>query len=452
MVRPHTVYEPLRRWEKAGLFAFLLLVIGFGVMVEIRSAYQKTRKTDLGCYSRAGWAIRADKDIYTVQDDNWWHFAYPPAFAIAMVPLADAPKGEPRDGMLPYPLSVAIWFVISVICLAWAVHSIASALEYHSGIPTGCRAWWYHRFLPIYICIAPIGCTLSRGQVNLLLIMLAGGMFAAAVRGRRFSSGLWLSAAICLKLIPAFLLVVPIWRRDGRALLGVLAGLVVGGVLFPASVIGFAGTWKINHRMYESIILPGLAEGTDKSRARELMELNATDNQSIQATVHYYRHWDRLTRPGLADVWTKLAHVGIGGLLTLGLILAYGRHRPDDPIRLILFVGGLVVVMAIISPVSHTHYFCLALPAVMGLCELSRRRCGSPLLPSAGTLAYLILVGLLFGLPMIPFWEHRREAGLPILGCLILWTATMSGLLWTRKQVSKVSAAPALPTQLKAAA
>ncbi len=451
MVPPHTNnYEPLRRWEKVGLLASLLLLIGFGVLVEIRSAYQQTRKTDLGCYLRAAWAIRADKDIYSVQDDNWWHYAYPPIFAISMVPFADAPTGEPRDWMLPYPLTVALWYVISVVCIILAVHWIASALEINSGIPRGCRAWWYHRMLPLDICLAPIGCTLSRGQVNLLLIMMIAGMFTSIVRGRRFASGMWLASAIGLKFIPAYLLIVPVVRRDGRALLGVVAGLFLGAVVVPSAVLGFKGAWDIHKGMFNSIILPGLDRGTDKSRARELMELNATDNQSIQATIHNYRHWDIDTRPGVADKWTKLGHVTIGGLLTLGLILALGRRRQDDPIRLLLFVGGLTVVMGISSPVSHTHYFCLAVPLVMGLAEHSRRIHGNALFPGPAMLGVLVLIGMLFALPMIPFWEARRQAGLPLFGCLILWTVTIVVLRSTAKR-QEIATLP-MPAQLSAAA
>jgi hypothetical protein len=61
-----------------------------------------------------------------------------------------------------------------------------------------------------------------RGQVNLLLLALLCGTAAATLRGRRFRAGLFLAGAICIKVIPAFLLLFPLWRRDGRCLLGCL--------------------------------------------------------------------------------------------------------------------------------------------------------------------------------------------------------------------------------------
>jgi hypothetical protein len=144
--------QPLRGHEKAGLILFLLFVLAFGVLVEIRSVYLSTRKTDLNCYLRAGWAVRADKDIYAVTDDNWWHFAYPPLFAVAMVPLADAPKGEDRSSMLPYAVSVAIW-----LCAACKTSTLALRERRSSAI----------------FCVA---CNISRrSALSCLTIVFAGG-------------------------------------------------------------------------------------------------------------------------------------------------------------------------------------------------------------------------------------------------------------------------------------
>src|SRR5262245_21599731 len=99
--------RPPYRWEWAGTVACGLLLLGFLAIVEIRSAFlSSNRKTDLGVYLRAAWAVRTGADLYRVTCDNGWHYVYPPAFAVVMAPLADAPKGQPREGMLPYPLTV----------------------------------------------------------------------------------------------------------------------------------------------------------------------------------------------------------------------------------------------------------------------------------------------------------------------------------------------------------
>ena len=51
--------------------------------------------TDLQVYLRAAWAVRSGADLYTIIDDNQWHYHYPALFAILMTPLADPPAGEP---------------------------------------------------------------------------------------------------------------------------------------------------------------------------------------------------------------------------------------------------------------------------------------------------------------------------------------------------------------------
>src|SRR5262245_4526104 len=139
--------ESLRSYERIGLWGLLFLVVSFGVLVEIRSAYMGVRRTDVGCYLRAAWAVRANHNIYQVTDDNWWHYAYPPVIAILLTPLADAPAGFDRHLMLPYPLTVAIWYILSVLAIFLAVDWIASTLESSSSNPAirsiqpGSRRW-----------------------------------------------------------------------------------------------------------------------------------------------------------------------------------------------------------------------------------------------------------------------------------------------------------------------
>ena len=76
---------------------------------------------------------------FTVPDNIWaidarsghqiWHYHYPPLLAVLAAPLADAPPGADRSGLLPFAVSVALWYVLSVGCLAAGVHALASALE-----------------------------------------------------------------------------------------------------------------------------------------------------------------------------------------------------------------------------------------------------------------------------------------------------------------------------------
>src|SRR5256885_9382916 len=111
-----------------------------------------------------------------------------------MPPLADAPAGADRSALLPYPVSVALWFAINLACGLVAVHWLARALEDSPpdpavrSAPAGCQAWWRHRVVPLLICLPPVAHTLMRGQVNLIVLWLLAGMLAAHVRGRGFTA------------------------------------------------------------------------------------------------------------------------------------------------------------------------------------------------------------------------------------------------------------------------
>jgi hypothetical protein len=189
---------PLRRSERRAVASFFLILALFAILVVHRSALQHTRKGDLNVFLRAGWAVRAGVNLYAVTDDNGFHYHYPPLLALLAAPLADAPAGFDRTGMIPYAVSAALCYLLNLLFLAFAVHHLATALERTTvgGLsmnwPAGSRGWWALRMTPILACVIPIGHTLSRGQVNLLLLALFASFLADLLNGRHFRAGLWL--------------------------------------------------------------------------------------------------------------------------------------------------------------------------------------------------------------------------------------------------------------------
>src|SRR5205807_2368462 len=100
-----------------------------------------------------------------------------------------------------------------------------------------------------------------------------------------------------------------------------------------------------------------LGAGDDPSRARELIDVTATDSQSFQAIFHNTLYPDRDSRPPTAGPWVRLAHWLAGSLLTV-LTLAAARGRTDAR-GAVLLLGCLTIIMMLLSPVCHLHYFCL---------------------------------------------------------------------------------------------
>jgi hypothetical protein len=437
-----------RAWRRGGvLLALLVLLLGIGV--ERRLAFLPRRMGDLDVFLRTAWAVRAGQDIYQVVDANGWHYHYPPLFAILMTPLADAPPGADRTGMLPYPVSVAAWFTISIFCLVLAVLVLGRAL-----LPTppdsGQQRMVNRRrallcVLAVIACFPPIGLTLFVGQVNLLLLLLICGLAAAVLRGRRGEAGLWLAGAICLKLIPAFLLIYPVWRRDRRCLLGCGLGLVVGLGVVPAEVFGPARAWSYAREWTNVLILPGVGLGNDRSRADELIDVTATDSQSLLTIGHNLLHPDPATRPTRASAAVRGTTLLLGGLLTLLTLVAAGRRARSGPEE-VLVLGALVLVMLFVSPVCHRHYFCLAVPVVMGLVVASRTWQEEGRLDR--TLSWLFAVNVIANaLPLINGLEMLRDMGLPLAAALLLWVWSVH-ILWrtgTRAQAATRSPFHVLP-------
>jgi hypothetical protein len=444
---------PPTRGEYLAFSAFLVVVLLFGVIVEVRSAFQHTRKGDLNVFLRAGWAIRADADPYAVTDDNGFHYHYPPLLAILAAPLADAPAGADRTAMLPYSVSVAVCYVLNLLFLAFAVHHLAGALEetaagrFGLAWPKGSRGWWALRFVPVLACVIPIGHTLSRGQVNLLLLALFAGFLADLLRGQSFRAGLWLAGAICVKIIPAYLLLLPLWRRDGRCLAGCAAGLVAGLALIPLTILGPTRTVACYREMTRTVLLPGVGAGEDASRADELTNQTATEGQSILTALHNTLHSNLAHRPPKASSGERLVAYVLGGLLTLATLWAYGWRRgergcvsaPRDGLDVVLFFGLLVLDMLLISPVCHLHYFSLALPLVTALlaARWQDQRCLSL---GPGLLGLLVLNGTANVLPQLPNMTILRDCGSAMYGTLLVWLAGVA--LLRRRGRSRLVAEP----------
>lgn len=423
--------DRLSRWERVGLVLILVLFVAFGVLVEYRSAFLRRRMGDLGCYLRAAWAVRTGNDLYDVTDDNGWHYNYPPLYAILMAPLADPPRGADAAGYVPYAVSVAVVYLLNLAFLVLAVYWLAGALDYSSrerGLSWDSRRWWTLRVLPVLICLVPIGHTLMRGQANLLLLALVCGIIAAAVRGWRFLAGVSLAGAICLKIFPAYLLLYPLWRRDGRCLAGCAAGLAVGLGVIPAVALGPGRAVDSYRELAVVLVGPALGWGDDQSRADELIEVTATDSQSFLATLHNTLYLDRETRPKTASAGVRRAHCLLGGTFTLLTLFAARWRRQESALDTSLFIGALTLIMILCSPVCHTHYFTLSLPLVMGLLALEWRRRGALTMgPGLKLLLAAQVVGSI--LPLLPPLEVLKDTGLAMYTALTLW-ATACVVLW----------------------
>jgi alpha-1,2-mannosyltransferase len=421
---------PLSRWQKYGLIALAMLLLGFGVEVVRHSALLEHRHTDAGVYFRAAWAVRTGVDLYAVADDNGWHYVYPPLFAIVLTPLADAPAGEARSWMLPYPVLVAVFYYGTLLLGLWGVWMLAGALEETALEPPArsqrySRRWWALRVLPLLICLPAIGRAQNRGQIGLVMVLLLAGMSAAMLRRKRFSAGLWLAGAICIKVIPVFLLLLPLWRRDWKMLLGCAVGLVLGLGVIPAAIMGPRPAVAAYRSFYTEVLRPGATGDTTGSRGAELTGINSTDTNSPMAVMHHWMYPVRDARPDIPVPAVRLLHWLLAAGMTGLTLLAAGWRRPTDPRRDVLFLGALTLLMLTTSPVFHPHYMAMAAPLVMVLLVLRWKWNGSLTLGwpwHALFIAFFAshLLTVIGG----PLW-FLRDLGLVLATTLALWFAAV---------------------------
>ena len=183
---------------------------------------------------------------------------------------------------------------------------------------------------------------------------------------------------------------------------------------------------------------PALGLSDDQSRAEELIETTATDNQSFQSALQAALHPDRDSRPRHASRAIQAVAIGLGAALTLLTLWAGRGGRSQTGPGLALFVGCLSIVMLMLSPVCHSHYFVLEVPLVAGLLALgwnSRPRLSGPFLsldgnglvsvPTAALFAVLLAGNLL---PQFSSLIALRDRGVPALAALLLWLVAFQAL------------------------
>ncbi|HEX7377854.1 MAG TPA: glycosyltransferase family 87 protein [Pirellulales bacterium] len=447
---------PLNRLDRISLPVFFAVFLILAGLVVARSSLLERRYGDWNVFARAAWAARSGADLYDITDDNGFHYHYPPTFALLLAPLADAPPGAPRSGLMPYPLTVLYWYYFNLFCLGVSAHWLALAVEGSSPVWSRpdwrySRGWWGLRLWPLLACLPPVGHTLIRGQVGMLLLLLLSGMILASVRGKSWQAGGWLAGAICLKIIPALLLIYPLLRRDVRFLASCAAGLLLLAVAVPVAVRGPEQTWRDYQKWNQVILSPAVAGGSDTSRANELLNVTATDSQSFLAMLHNTTYLDRETRPRQASSLTRWLARLAGGTLLLAVLAASwralrprgGASLPDAPATIITW-GALIEVMLLASPVCHLHYFCLSMPLVAGLMAVAWKDQTRP--PLGLALSVLVVLNVAANtVPHFAGMEVWRDVGLAAYAAVGLILAAII-VLW-RRPAANLAKATLLPAK-----
>ena len=339
-----------------------------------------------------------------------------------MIPFADPPPGQPRDGMLPFSVSVGLWTIFNFIVLARIAHVLAGLI-----LPSDLkwrRRWWYARTVPVYVAIGGLFYSIGFGQVNIIVLGLLVEMLRARISGASLQSGCWLAAAIVLKVFPAYLLLYPLLLRDKKAGVGVVMGLVVGLGVVPIVGLGLDRTIAANASFVQRVLLPGALGTGNPDELKELLNPGVNDNQAILAVIHNDVHPDQLNKP--ASKFERLLHYTIAFVLTAMSCFVGWRNGLRTAASQIIFVGSLMVLMVHISPMSHMHYYAYDLVLVAGIWLTGLSRSGN-VQPTWNYTLPLAIWGIGTGLPLFPgpFFEILRFHGLGLFCSIMLWIVGM---------------------------
>jgi hypothetical protein len=277
--------------------------------------------------------------------------------------------------------------------------------------------------------------------VNTLVAVLVAAMFAAWVAGRRIVSGMWLAGAMTLKVVPAFLVLFPLVHLDRRSLIGVGLGAVLLLGVLPACVFGLSGAVRENRKLLDQVLLPGVTAEGDQTRAKELTQTVATDSHSFQAVIHNYLNPDIYTRPADASTSTRLIHWAICGLMTAITLVVGWRSRGGDASLQLVFLGCLLLVMVLASPVSHVHHYAMALPAISGLWLKGLADRPGYAWPKPWVLVPLLMWCVGTGLPLFPgrVFTQMREFGLGTGTTMIVWMVGVAVLALESRRAQEVN-------------
>jgi alpha-1,2-mannosyltransferase len=308
---------------------------------------------DLRVYRGAAELILDGRPLYAGPIWRWAPFTYPPFAAVLLTPLA----------LLPLAVDEVVATAFGIVVL-FAILTLAFRLPLPDGEEAVQTRHWRSIAIPVAVAAAlwlePIAATLGYGQINLLIALLVVGDLSRPDGAR--GKGALIGIAAGLKLTP--LIFIPYLLssrrlRPARTALGTFAATVIGGyAILPADSSRFwADGLFLNPRRVGSCCVP--------------------DNQSLRGlTLRLDPSFGNVRLLGIALI------VGFAGIA----LAVLASRRGDEAAGFSL----CALTALLVSPVSWTHHWTLAVPALLLLgARVVRRHSPAGIIAAAA----ILLVG-----------------------------------------------------------
>lgn len=288
------------------------------------------RYFDLRIYRGAAHLVLAGQPLYDTRI-NGFYFTYPPLAAITFAPLKALSLSD--DETISTGVNMILMFAVLAMALRLArsgqtPHSRTRAVDPWLVALLGAGALW----------LEPISTTLGYGQIDLLIALLV--LADLCLRDGSPTKGVLIGVAAGIKLTP--LVFVPYLFLTGRR-----RAAVVSSVVFGATVaIGYLVLPRDASRYWGGIFLEAARVG-GRSNAG-----GGPSNQSLRGLLV------RLAPSSAHHPWWVLVGVGVA-LFGITLAVRASRRGNEAGGYSLCALTGLLV-----SPISWTHHWVLALPAL----------------------------------------------------------------------------------------
>ncbi len=299
---------------------------------------------DLHVYERSGAAVRAGEHLYALRFPGALAFTYPPFAALALTGVTLAPNA-------------ALELLVTAVSLALLPAMLAFALRLDprsaprprdpavADRPGRGRAALALAAAAAALWLEPVWTTLRYGQIDLAIVTLVVWDLSRADGARWKGAGIGLATA--LKLTPGIFVVYLLLTRRPRAA--------------AVSLATFATTFALAYA-----VLPGDSReywGGAFAEPGRVGRIENAANQSLRGALARVLH-----TANVGELWLAVAAL----VVIAGMALAVAAARRGEEARgfALCALTGLLV-----SPVSWTHHWVLAVPALaLFALDAARRR------------------------------------------------------------------------------
>lgn len=365
----------------------------------------------LGCLANALPKLYADVDIYRLgaltflDGGSVYHqlpasaiggplpYTYPPSSVLLFVPLALVPD------WLGFPLVTAV-----------TAYALVPLVKVYASAAPELRRLFPHRWLVALAAIVlllghPVANTVYWGQINVILMTMVA--LDVLSPNPRWPRGLLIGLAAAVKLTPAGFVLIFLLRRDWRALL--------------TAVAGFAGA-----TVFAFVLMPAdsLFYWTDRVLNATSLRIGGPEaNESLFAS---------LEKLGLEGLW--LGVLGAVGVLAIAAAIWFGARRAladGDPA---MALGVTAAGDLLLSPISWSHHWVLALPTAALVLVRGHQRRDGPLLLAGGLAVAIVWLAPHYTMPVVTQWgtlEKIVGSSYQLLALALL--AVMAARWFTRR-------------------